>query len=52
MRDNRKLIKNEEKISSSDKVMFCFPYAGGGASAFRNWEKALNPTEGIHSTGT
>ncbi|WP_024857022.1 thioesterase II family protein [Ruminococcus albus] len=41
MRDNRKLIKNEEKIPSSDKVMFCFPYAGGGASAFRNWENGL-----------
>jgi medium-chain acyl-[acyl-carrier-protein] hydrolase len=24
--------------------IFCFPYAGGGASVFRNWDKDLPPT--------
>ncbi|CVI64911.1 Linear gramicidin dehydrogenase LgrE [Clostridiales bacterium CHKCI001] len=32
-----KLIKNREKIHNGDKVLFCFPFAGGGAAAFNSW---------------
>lgn len=38
MKDNVKLIKNKSKIKENGKVMFCFSYAGGGASLFKNWE--------------
>lgn len=31
------LIKNCEAITPDKAVMFCFPFAGGGASAFYHW---------------
>lgn len=34
-----KLIKNCEKIVPGKAVMFCFPFAGGGAAAFNGWVK-------------
>jgi surfactin synthase thioesterase subunit len=36
-----KLIKNYHS-SGSEKILFCFPYAGGGASAFREWISGLD----------
>lgn len=32
-----KLVKNYENISKGKTVLFCFPYAGGGASVYRSW---------------
>jgi len=34
-----KLVKNYEAISKDKAVLFCFPYAGGGASVYRSWIK-------------
>ncbi|SHM60435.1 thioesterase II family protein [Ruminococcus flavefaciens] len=36
-----KLIKNYHS-SVNEKILFCFPYAGGGASAFREWISGLD----------
>lgn len=33
------LIKNCENIEAEKVVMFCFPFAGGGAAAYSNWIK-------------
>jgi len=38
---DKKLIKNYHK-TGSEKILFCFPYAGGGASAFREWTTGLD----------
>ena len=38
MREN-KMIKNIEAISDKMPIMFCFPYAGGGASVYNKWLK-------------
>lgn len=35
-----KLIKNYREYGNN-KVLFCFPYAGGGASIYRDWMKRL-----------
>lgn len=32
-----KLIKNCENISNEKPIMFCFPFAGGGARAYSSW---------------
>lgn len=34
---NTKLIKNSFEISTDKIALFCLPYAGGGASAYRQW---------------
>lgn len=34
---NGKLIKNSEGISPQNTIMFCFPYAGGGAAFYAKW---------------
>ena len=34
---NGKLIKNSEGISPQSTIMFCFPYAGGGAAFYAKW---------------
>lgn len=36
-----KMIKNY-RTGGNCKVLFCFPYAGGGASAYRGWIRALD----------
>jgi medium-chain acyl-[acyl-carrier-protein] hydrolase len=36
-----RLIKNLEQIRSEKPVLFCFPFAGGGASAYSGWIKSL-----------
>lgn len=36
-----KMIKNY-RTGGNCKVLFCFPYAGGGASAYRDWIRALD----------
>lgn len=36
-----KLIKGLEEVRENDVVLYCFPYAGGGASVFRNWKYKL-----------
>lgn len=41
MLQTEKLIKNTNKILTGKPVLFCFPFAGGGASAYSRWEKAL-----------
>ena len=35
---------NREPQTTSKVRLFCFPYAGGGASAFRSWANELPPT--------
>jgi surfactin synthase thioesterase subunit len=37
MRQNNKLIKNIEKIEKDSTVLFCFPFAGGGVSVYKEW---------------
>lgn len=35
---------NKSEFSTSVKIrLFCFPYAGGGASSYRSWESQLPP---------
>lgn len=35
--------------NSNDKIrIFCFPYAGGGASAYRNWGTYLPNYVGVY----
>lgn len=36
-----KLIKGLDKVKDTDIILYCFPYAGAGASAFRNWQSVL-----------
>lgn len=36
-----KLIKNIDKIKYHKPVLFCFPYAGGGASVYNKWIQSL-----------
>lgn len=39
--ENVKLLKNVANIST-DTVMICFPFAGGGASAYINWTNKID----------
>jgi medium-chain acyl-[acyl-carrier-protein] hydrolase len=41
MTDNNWVISPEKRPSAALKL-FCFPYAGGSPSAFRNWGEALD----------
>ena len=34
---NQRLLKNGENINSQNITLFCFPFAGGGASAYNSW---------------
>lgn len=36
-----KLIKNCGKICLGNKILFCFPFAGGGPAAFNEWIRVL-----------
>ncbi len=36
-----KLVIGLDKASPDETVMICFPYAGGGASAYYRWDKSL-----------
>lgn len=38
---NQRLLKNGENINSQDITLFCFPFAGGGASTYTSYLKAL-----------
>ena len=38
---NQRLLKNGENINSQDITLFCFPFAGGGASTYTSWIKKL-----------
>lgn len=33
------LIKGTERIHGCQPILFCFPYAGGGASAYNKWQE-------------
>lgn len=37
----KRLIKGLEKINENDIIILCFPYAGGGASAYLTWERYI-----------
>lgn len=38
-----------KESNSNDKIrIFCFPYAGGGASAYRNWGTYLPDYVGVY----
>ena len=39
---NQRLLKNGENINSQDITLFCFPFAGGGASTYTSWIKKGN----------
>jgi len=41
MRKLEGIIKNLDIINENEIILFCFPYAGGGASVFYNWSKKL-----------
>ena len=34
---NIKLVKNYNQIRPDRATLFCFPFAGGGASAYNSW---------------
>lgn len=34
---NSKLLKNSKNINQKNVTLFCFPFAGGGASAYNSW---------------
>ncbi|MGC4019658.1 MAG: alpha/beta fold hydrolase [Muricomes sp.] len=36
------LLKGIEKMKSGDKMLLCFPFAGGGASAFYSWNGQMS----------
>ena len=36
-----KLVKNYENIVNGKDTLFCFPFAGGGASAYNQWIKKM-----------
>lgn len=38
---NQRLLKNGENINSQDITLFCFPFAGGGASAYNSWVQKM-----------
>ena len=40
---NDKWIKRPKQNSQTSCRLFCFPYAGGGASIFRTWPEKLQP---------
>ncbi len=39
--DDTKLLKNYERIRPDRTTLFCFPFAGGGASAYNSWIKKM-----------
>jgi surfactin synthase thioesterase subunit len=43
MEGNRWLVGTHRQGGNARFRMFCLPYAGGGASVYRNWESALRP---------
>ena len=38
---NQRLLKNGENINSQNITLFCFPFAGGGASAYNSWVQKM-----------
>ena len=41
---NQRLLKNGENINSQNITLFCFPFAGGGASAYNSWVQKMKDT--------
>ncbi|MBR1692650.1 MAG: thioesterase [Lachnospiraceae bacterium] len=39
---DKKLVKNTESINGELPILFCLPFAGGGASAYGSWMKKLD----------
>lgn len=38
---NIKLVKNYNQIRPDMVTLFCFPFAGGGASAYNSWAQKM-----------
>ena len=38
---NIKLVKNYNQIRPDRATLFCFPFAGGGASAYNSWVQKM-----------
>ena len=41
MKHAGELIKGIDVCTEAQWILFCFPFAGGGASAFYSWKKFL-----------
>ena len=41
---NQRLLKNGENINFQNITLFCFPFAGGGASAYNSWVQKMKDT--------
>jgi medium-chain acyl-[acyl-carrier-protein] hydrolase len=45
MKQSKWIIRSSEKCANSSSLrLFCFPFAGGGASAYSSWASALSPS--------
>ncbi|HEX2058802.1 MAG TPA: alpha/beta fold hydrolase [Actinomycetota bacterium] len=42
-------VKRLSRGSEGPVPLFCFPYAGGGAGAFRSWSRLLAPEVGLYA---
>lgn len=47
MRVSKTLIRGTEELNEKDKILVCFPFAGGGASAYNGWKKNLDDIVGV-----
>ena len=45
-----KLLKNYEQIRPDKITLFCFPFAGGGASIYSRWIKKIQNEIVVYST--
>ena len=48
---NQRLLKNGENINSQNITLFCFPFAGGGASAYNSWVQKMKDTITVWVSG-
>ena len=49
---NQRLLKNGENINSQDITLFCFPFAGGGASAYNSWVQKMRQNNCLSDPAT
>lgn len=42
MKQKNDLIKGLKEVDAGDLILYCMPYAGGGASAYYSWQTALD----------